>query len=79
MPNKPKEQAPFDERISSECMRNERIAMNCRDKKLELQFTSMPDYLQASMIPKDQLAIVSFTATGVRFLGGIVCMVATVS
>lgn len=36
MPSENKEEAPFDEKVSFECMRHERIPVNYRDKNLKL-------------------------------------------
>lgn len=48
-----KEQASFKEEVSSEWMRNEKISMDYRHKKLELQLRSLSAYLIAFMISKD--------------------------
>lgn len=74
-----KEQAPLDENVSSEWMKNGKISVDYRVKKLRLQFISASEYLQACMIPKDHHASVLFTAADGEYLSFVVCTVATLS
>lgn len=53
LPSGIKEQTRFDEKLSPEWMRNERLLIDLREENLELQFTSVSAYLQMCMIPRD--------------------------
>lgn len=67
----------LERNISSEWMRNERTPVDNYDNSLQLQFMFVSACFQAFMIPKDYCANVYFTATDVKYLDGIFCMVAT--
>lgn len=56
LPNGVKDQALFEEKASSEWMKNKRIPLYYHYNKLEQKFTSGSAYLHACMIPKNNCA-----------------------
>lgn len=79
MPSEITEQAPFEEKVLSERMRNKEIPMEYHDKKVKLQHTSVSAYPQACMIPSDPCAGMIFTAADTRFLSIVLSLVTTLS
>lgn len=78
-PSGVRKQTLFEESDLIELMRTERIPVDYRDKKRDLQFKSALAYLQAGMIPNGHREKCFYTTTDAKFFFSVVCMVSTLS
>lgn len=69
------ETVPIEVGVSSQWMERERIAVDKRDKKLDLQDKCGSAYLWAFVIPKNHRASVCCTVEDTTFLSGVVCAI----